>query len=193
MLLAHSIPFDSNDPRGSLRGLPEGPGIFALFAADPAAQPYLSKAQNLRRRLMRFLRAAESGGEDGERPQTRRLQLAHMVERVEYSTSGSEFESSLCLYDASLRIFGNSGSDGARRRLRLRPPAFLRMSVENAYPRVYPTTRIGKSVAHALFGPFPSRAGAERYAEEMLNLFLLRRCVEDFIPILRFPGALIRR
>jgi hypothetical protein len=112
-----------------------------------------------------------------------------MVERVEYSTSGSEFESSLCLYDASLRVFGNGGSDGARRRLRLRPPAFLRMSVENAYPRVYPTTRIGKSAAHALFGPFPSRAGAERYAEEMLNLFLLRRCVEDLHPDPAFPGC----
>ena len=39
------------------------------------------------------------------------------------------------------------------------------------------------------FGPFPSRAAAERYAEEMLNLFLLRRCTENLNPDPAFPGC----
>lgn len=201
MLLSHSIAFDATDPRASLSSLPETPGVYALYAADPAAEPYLNKTQNLRRRLMRLLRAGEPGHEgaaasnsaaespvdspSNERSQTRRLRLAHMVARIEYSPAGSEFESSLCLYDASLRAFG----DRARRRLRLRPPPFLRMSVENPYPRVYAATRISKSAAHALFGPFPSRAAAERYAEELLNLFLLRRCTEDLHPDPAFPGC----
>ena len=64
--------------------------MFALFGADPAAEPYLSKATNLRRRLMRFL-APQVG-------QSRRLQLAGMVVRIEYSTTGSDFESQLILY-----------------------------------------------------------------------------------------------
>ncbi len=108
-----------------------------------------------------------------------------MVERIEYTVTGSEFESSLCLYEASLRSFG----ERARKRLRLRPPAFLRMSIDNAYPRVYVTTKISKTAARALFGPFPSRTAAERYADEMLNLFLLRRCFEDLNPDPAFPGC----
>jgi excinuclease ABC subunit C len=182
--LANCIPFDPADPRASLGGLPEAPGIFALCAADPAAEPYLSKTPNLRRRLMRFLRGPAEGAGNPP-PPTRRLQLAHMVDHIEYSVTGSEFESSLCLYEASLRAFG----ERARKRLRLRPPAFLRMSIDNAYPRVYVTTKISKTAARALFGPFPSRTAAERYADEMLNLFLLRRCFEDLDPDPAFPGC----
>jgi excinuclease ABC subunit C len=177
--LAHSIRFDPADPSASLAGLPEAPAVFALCAADPAAEPYLTKTTNLRRRLMRFLRGPQSG------VASRRLQLAHMVDHIEYSVTGSDFESSLCLYEASLRAFG----ERARKRLRLRPPAFLRMSVDNPYPRVYATAKISKTAANALFGPFPSRAAAERYADEMLNLFLLRRCTEDLNPDPAFPGC----
>ncbi len=118
-------------------------------------------------------------------PRTKRLQLAHMVDHIEFTVTGSEFESSLCLYQASLRAFG----DRAKKRLRLRPPIFLRMSVDNPYPRVYVTAKISKTAANALFGPFPSRAAAERYADEMLNLFLLRRCTEDLNPDPAFPGC----
>jgi excinuclease ABC subunit C len=143
------------------------------------AEPYLSKTTNLRRRLMRFLRGPQSG------VASRRLQLAHMVDHIEYSVTGSEFESALCLYQASLRAFG----ERARKRLRLRPPAFLRMSLDNPYPRVYATSKINKTAANALFGPFPSRAAAERYADEMLNLFLLRRCTDDLNPDPAFPGC----
>ena len=185
--LANSIRFDPGDPRSSLAGLPEAPGVFALCAADPAAEPYLSKTPNLRRRLMRFLRGPQAASGPGQSapPATRRLQLAHMVDHIEYSVTGSEFESSLCLYDASLHAFG----ERAQRRLRLRPPVFLRMSVDNPYPRVYVTTKISKTAANALFGPFPARAAAERFADEMLNLFLLRRCTDDLSPAPAFPGC----
>jgi excinuclease ABC subunit C len=183
--LANSIPFDPADPRASLGGLPEAPGIFALCAADPAAEPYLSKTPNLHRRLMRFLRGPQTADGVSEPPRTRRLQLAHMVDHIEYTVTGSDFESSLCLYQASLRAFGQR----AQKRMRLRPPAFLRMSVENPYPRVYATSKISKTAGNALFGPFPSRAAAERYADEMLNLFLLRRCFEELNPDPAFPGC----
>jgi excinuclease ABC subunit C len=183
--LANSIRFDPADPRASLGGLPEAPAVFALCAADPAAEPYLSKTPNLRRRLMRFLRGPQTAEGQSEPPRTKRLQLAHMVDHIEYTVTGSEFESSLCLYQASLRAFG----DRAKKRLRLRPPIFLRMSVDNPYPRVYVTAKLSKTAANALFGPFPSRAAAERYADEMLNLFLLRRCTEDLNPDPAFPGC----
>ena len=122
--LAHSIRFDPADPGASLSGLPEAPAVFALCAADPAAEPYLSKTPNLRRRLMRFLRGPQRR-RDASR---KRLQLAHMVDHIEYSVTGSEFESSLCLYQASLRAFGNGRKSGCVFALR----RFLRMSVDNA-------------------------------------------------------------
>jgi excinuclease ABC subunit C len=177
--LAHSIHFDPADSSASLSGLPEAPAVFALCAADPAAEPYLGKTPNLRRRLKRFLRGPQGGAT------SRRLQLAHLVDQIEYTVTGSDFESSLCLYQASLHAFGQR----TQKRLRLRPPAFLRMSIDNAYPRVYATSKISKTAANALFGPFPSRAAAERYAEEMLNLFLLRRCSEELKPDPAFPGC----
>jgi hypothetical protein len=177
--LAHSIRFDPADPVASLSSLPEAPAVFALCAAEPAAEPYLSKTPNLKRRLMRFLRGPQSG------TMSKRLQLAHLVAQIEYSVTGSDFESALCLYQASLRVFGAR----AQRRMRLRPPAFLRMSLDNAYPRVYATSKISRAAADTLFGPFPSRAAAERYSEEMLNLFLLRRCTEELHPDPTFPGC----
>jgi hypothetical protein len=94
--LRNSVPFDSADPLASLQELPQAAGVFALYGAqhpgEAAAEPYLSKTPNLRRRLMRFLR---DGGTSANPPQTRRLRLAHMVRRIEYSVTGSEFESSL--------------------------------------------------------------------------------------------------
>ena len=40
-----------------------------------------------------------------------------------------------------------------------------------------------------LYGPFPSRVAAERFSEDMLDLFKLRRCVEDLAPDPAFPGC----
>jgi len=40
-----------------------------------------------------------------------------------------------------------------------------------------------------LYGPFPSRLAAERFCEDMLDLFKLRRCVDDLAPDPAFPGC----
>lgn len=176
-MLAHSIPFSAANARENLAVLPEQAGVLALFGADPAAEPYLSKATNLRRRLVRFL-SPQPG-------QSRRLQLAGMVVRIEYSATGSDFESQLTLYNASVQAFG----EHANRKLHLRAPSFLRMATQNAYPRVYVTNKISRSAEDSLFGPFQSRASAERYCDEALNLFLLRRCHEDLNPDPTFPGC----
>jgi excinuclease UvrABC nuclease subunit len=63
------------------------------------------------------------------------------------------------------------------------------MTVENAYPRVYVTNRVTKAGMEDLYGPFPSRLAAERFSEDMLDLFKLRRCVEDLAPDPAFPGC----
>jgi excinuclease ABC subunit C len=177
-MLAHSIAFDPSDPRAALAQIPAQPGVYALFGAEENAEPYLSRTPNLRRRLTRFLDARPS--------QSKRLRLTEKIARIEYTLTGSDFESMLQLYTASVQVFG----EATRKRMHLRPPTFLRMTTENQYPRVYVTNKITKSAADNLFGPFPSRAVAEKFCDEMLNLFELRRCHEDLKPDPAFPGCI---
>ncbi len=179
-LLTNSAHFDPARRRETLAALPAAAGVFALCAEDPAAEPYLGKTPDLRRRLNRLLKV-----EEGSAP-GKRLRLAKLTARVEYAVTGSEFESAFCLYQASLKAFG----DGARRRLRLRPPVLLRMAAENPFPRLYITSRICRKAVDSIFGPFASRAAAETYAEEVLNLFQLRRCTQDLHPDPSFPGCI---
>ncbi len=177
-MLVYSIAFDPTNPASALAQIPAQPGVFALFAADERAEPYLSRTPSLRRRLTRFLDARPS--------QSKRLRLTEKIARIEYTLTGSDFESALCLYAASMQVFG----DATRKRMHLRPPSFLRMTGDNAYPRVYVTNKITKSAFDDLFGPFQSRASAEKFCDEMLNLFELRRCHEDLNPDPAFPGCI---
>ena len=176
-MLAQTLPFDPANPAPTLGALPEVPGVFALFGADPKAEPYLARTTNLRRRFKRFL--------DAKPTQTKRLRLTERVVRIEYTATGSDFESSLVLYNATNQIFG----ERARKRLRLHAPYFLRMTIKNRYPRVYVTNTLTKAAAENLYGPFPSRVAAERFCDESLNLFLLRRCYPDLDPDPAFPGC----
>jgi hypothetical protein len=118
--------------------------------------------------------------------QSRRLNLRERVARIEYTVTGSEFESTLTLYHASAAIFGYAE---ARRRLRLHTPAFLRFAAENEFPRLYVTNRLSKRGLAQTYGPFPSRAAAERYCDAVLDLFKLRRCHEDLAPYPEHPGC----
>jgi excinuclease ABC subunit C len=174
-MFSHSQQFDPAQPAWA--DLPTQAAVFALFAADPNAEPYISRTPNLRNRLRRLL--------DPRPDQSRRLRLAQSVARIEYSPTGSEFEAWLLLYAASLSAFG----DRARKRLHLRHPVLLRMAMENPYPRVYVTNRVTKKASEHLFGPWPSRIAAENFLESMLNLFLLRRCVDELHPDPAFPGC----
>lgn len=183
------IPFNATEP--SWQEIPAAPGVFALFGEDTRAEPYISRTPNLRRRIRRLL--------DARPDQTKRLQLAGRVARIEYALTGSDFEALLRLYEASCHPIAPTPASGtpdwaafgerARKRLHLRPPALLRMTIENAYPRVYVTNRVTKAAMEDLYGPFPSRIVAERFLEDMLDLFKLRRCVDDLNPDPAFPGC----
>ena len=174
-MLSCSLQFDPAHPAWA--DIPPRPGVFALFGADPKAEPYISRTPNLRNRLRRLL--------DARPDQSKRLRLAQSTARIEYSLTGSDFEALLLLYHASSAAFG----DRARKRLHLRPPTLLRMLMENPYPRVYVTNKVTKKAFSNLFGPWPSRAAAENFLEAMLNLFELRRCIEELHPDPAFPGC----
>lgn len=161
-----------------LRSIPALPGVFALYGKQEGSEPYLTRAADLRRRMKRLLAPPES--------QSKRLNLRDRVVRIEYTVTGSEFESTLTLYHASAAIFGYAE---ARRRLRLHTPAFFRFAQENEFPRLYVTNRLSKRGLAQTYGPFPSRAAAERYCDAVLDLFKLRRCHEDLAPYPEHPGC----
>jgi excinuclease ABC subunit C len=73
--------------------------------------------------------------------------------------------------------------------LRLRPPALLRLAAENSYPRVYVTNRVTQRALGSTYGPFQSRMTAERFMDDSLNFFELRRCTEELDPDPKFPGC----
>jgi hypothetical protein len=178
----HSVAFSPETAPEILRSIPALPGVFALHGlrveGQAEAQPYLTRAADLRRRINRILAPPDS--------QSKRLNLRDRVAHIDYTVTGSEFESTLCLYHASAAVFG---LDEARRRLKLRTPFFLRFTAENAYPRVYSTNRLSKRALDNFYGPFPSRAAADRYCDAVLDLFKLRRCVEELAPYPEHPGC----
>ena len=61
--------------------------------------------------------------------------------------------------------------------------------MEHAHPRVYSTNRLAKRGLAQTYGPFPSRAAAERYCDAALDLFKLRRCYEDLEVHPGHPGC----
>ncbi|MGA8939249.1 MAG: excinuclease ABC subunit C [Acidobacteriaceae bacterium] len=182
----HRAEFVPESSAELLRSIPAAPGVFALRGSDPAAEPYLTRAADLRRRLRRLLAPPEVLDENGKPVFSKRLNLRARIRFIEWTRTGSEFESTLMLYRAARAAFG---AEEARRRLRLHTPYMLRVTMSHRHPRVYSTNRLSKRSLHEFFGPFPSRAAAERYCDAVLDLFLLRRCYEDLEPYPEHPGC----
>jgi excinuclease ABC subunit C len=175
--LFEEIPFDPANAAAALRHLPQSLAVFALHGADAHAEPYIGRTPNLRARLARLLQPSER--------HPRRLQLAGRVRRIVWKLTGSEFESLLIQFDLLQKQYGVK----ALERMHLRMPAFVRYLGGNPYPRITVTNRPSLREADWSYGPFPSRAAAERYAEEALKLFLLRRCTDDLNPDPSHPGC----
>ena len=159
--------------------VPAAPAVFLLRGENPQSEPYISKTANLRRRLQRLL------GPPTER--SRKLNLRDRVRFIEYSPTGSDFESGFLLYQLLRSTFPKTYSN----RLRLRFAPLVKLHLENEYPRASITTRLGRLDGHSLYyGPFPSRAAAEKFANDSLDFFKMRRCVDDLHPDPAFPGCI---
>jgi excinuclease ABC subunit C len=177
-LLNDSIPFSPQHAEDFFAQFPALPAVFVLRGADASAEPYVSKTANLKRRLQRLLSPPES--------QSRRLNLRERVALIEYTLTGSDFESVLLLYKSLRREFPRT----YQKRLRLRPAPVVRFNLDNEYPRAYVTTRIGRLTGRsAYYGPFRSKAAAEKFLNDSLDLFKMRRCTFDLNPDPKFPGC----
>ncbi len=159
--------------------VPAGPAVFLLRGADAQAQPYVSKTANLRRRLQRLLGPVEE--------RTKKLNLREQIRVIEYAATGSDFESGFLLYCVLRTTFPRTYSD----RLRFRFAPFVKLHLENEYPRASITTRLGRLNGKSLFyGPFVSRVAAEKFMNDSLDFFKMRRCVDDLHPDPAFPGCI---
>lgn len=171
------LAFDPAEPKAALAQLPPSPAVFALYGEEAHFEPYVGRTPNLRGRLERLLQPSPR--------HPRRLQLASRVRRIEWHATGSEFESLLVQFELLQTVYGAKSLE----RMHLRAPAFVRFLGGNPYPRITVTHRPSQREADWAYGPFASRAAAERYAEEALKLFLLRRCTFELDPDPAYPGC----
>lgn len=154
---------------------PERPAVFAIWPREGA--PYLARTALLRRRLRRLL---------GERAAlSRTLNLRGVAARVEYWLTGSRLESNLLFYELARRHFPGD----YLKLIKLRFPPWVKVSMAESFPRTQITSRLGGGRA-LYYGPFRTRASAERFESQALDLFQVRRCQERLDPSPAHPGCI---
>jgi excinuclease ABC subunit C len=170
--------FDAAHDAEFFARLPQRPAVFRIEprAELAGAQPYLLRTADLRRRLERLL-----GPPD---PASKRLNLRAFAARVAYRVAGSQFELRYLHWQHAVTHWPAA----YRERMRMRPPAMLKMSLANAYPRCTITRRIGPSGFY--HGPFASRRAAEAFSSRFLDLFKIRRCHIKILRDPEFPGCI---
>ena len=158
--------------------VPARPAVFLVEPREElvGAKPYLLRTANLRQRLARLLGPPE--------PLSKRLNLREFAARVHYHIVGSPFELSHLHWQHARRLWPSAYHE----RMRLRPPAVLKVSLANAYPRCYATRRISANGFY--FGPFASRRAADAFASGFLDLFKIRRCQIKIRRDPSFPGCM---
>jgi excinuclease ABC subunit C len=181
--LDFSLAFDAAADEEFFSALPSQPAVCLVDLNDSNAEPLLIRTQDLRRRLQRLL-----GPPD---PTSKRLNLRALARGVRYRPVGSTFEQSLTYYHHAKKLFPQRYRD----LLRMRPPAVLKVSLRNAYPRCYVTRHIsvdssGTPTAGSYYGPFPSRGAALAFANRALDFFKMRRCQIKIRRDPTFPGCL---
>jgi excinuclease ABC subunit C len=179
LVLTERLEFAPERDAEVFAAVPAGPAVFLLRGEDLQAEPYVSKTANLRRRLQRLLGPVEE--------RTRKLNLRERVRSIEYAPTGSDFESSFLLYRTLRSTFPKTYTN----RMRFRFAPLVKLHLENQYPRASITTRLGSLKGRALYyGPFQSRTAAEKFMNDSLDFFKMRRCVDDLDPDPKFPGCI---
>jgi excinuclease ABC subunit C len=179
LVLSERVEFDRDRDSELLLAIPAAPAVFLLRLNEPGGEPYVRKTSNLRRRLQRLLGAPTE--------LTKKLNLRNRVNAIEYRRVGSDFESGFLLYQLLRSNFPKTYGQ----RLRLRFAPVIKLHLGNQYPRASVTTRVGQRRGRNIYyGPFPSRVAAEKFVNDSLDFFKMRRCVEDLHPDPAFPGCI---
>jgi len=159
--------------------VPDRPAVFLLWAGE--GRPYLARTSLLRRRLRRLL--GPSSTPAAEPRVSKLLNLAGVVDRIDYWLTGSQLESAFIHLELARHHYPEDWQKIAR----VKMPAFVRLTLDNPFPRTFVTTRFGRGL---VYGPFASRAAAERFDAAVLDLFQVRRCEENLDPSPQHPGCI---
>lgn len=159
-----------------MEALPAGAGIYLLRAQT--GSPHLAWSANLRRRMRRLFFAEQRGTD------TAFARLRESVATVECWPTGSRLESSLVMHTLARHYH----PDDYLFRLKLRIPWFVALTVADRFPRLAVVNRVPKRET-MLLGPFPSRASAQIYEQQVGGLFQIRRCTEVLKPSADHPGC----
>ena len=176
LTIDNSLEFDPAGDADFFAALPSAGGVMLLELKDPEAQPYLVQTADIRRAAERLLRWPEGEG--------KRLNLRNVAARIRYRATASKLERAFAYYQNARVFFPQKYRD----RLKLRPPALLKVNLRNSYPRCYVTRRIRADEGFYL-GPFPSRSAADAFNEGILDLFKIRRCQIKIRRDPSFPGC----
>jgi excinuclease ABC subunit C len=128
-VLTHKLTFSPECDGSFFQQLPASAAIFVLRGDG---EPYVSKTANLRRRLLRLLGLPTE--------HTKRLNLRDRVREIEFTLTGSDFESQVLLYGLLRATFPKTYAA----RLKLRPAPLVKLHLENEYPRASITAKLGK-------------------------------------------------
>jgi excinuclease ABC subunit C len=175
--------FDASHAEDFFAALPPRPAVCLIQPHAENAEPLLIRTQDLRKRMQRLL-----GPHD---PTSKRLNLRDLTKLVRYRLTGSKFEQSFTYYQNAKNYLPHRYT----KVMRLRPPAVLKVTLKNAYPRCIVTRRIsvdstGIPSAGTYYGPFPSRKYALAFSERVLDFFKVRRCQIKIRRDPTFPGCL---
>ena len=175
MLVPDPQVFEAGELDEAIAALPNSDAVFVVRAGEQSA--YLAKTSMLRRRLLRILKPSESP--------RRSLNLRGVMTRVEYWLTASRFESTLLHYALARRDY----PEDYLQRIKLRMPAYVKLILANEFPRTQVTSRLTGGQA-IYYGPFRTRAGAELFENQFLDLFQLRRCQENLEPSPQHAGCI---
>lgn len=162
-------------PPFDLEAIPDRPAVFLI--APRNGRPYLARTAVLRRRLNRLLQPREGF--------SRFLNLHDVAASVEYHLTTSRLGAALTYYDLARHYF----PDDYATLIKLRLAPFVKVLLANTYPRTTITTRLSGAQSFQ-FGPFRTRASAERFEQEVLDLFQVRRCQDDLAVSPDHPGCI---
>ena len=177
------LDFDLSHSDDFFSALPPRPAVCLIQLRDETAEPLLIRTQDLRRRLQRLLGPPH--------PASKRLNLREVASGIRYRLTGSRFEQIFTYYVHAKQLFPKRYQN----LLRLHPPAVLKVSLRNAYPRCFVTRRVpvdssGQPINGAYYGPFASRKFAQDFANSSLDFFKVRRCQIKIRRDPTFPGCL---
>lgn len=175
---ADGKPFVMHVPRERLQEVPLRPGVYHLLGEDGRLL-YVGRAVRLRERLATYFTNARNHG-------VRTLELIRKTYDFRITETGSELAAALL----EARNIRELKPPYNRQRRHLPRVGYLKLSVQNAFPRLWVTERLLADNALYL-GPFGTLADADRAHGVLTRRFGIRTCKENLAPAVEVAPCIL--